>query len=242
MLTSGRGSVLVLEEVSAAYDGVQVLYEVSLHLEHGEIVCVIGANGAGKTTILRTISGMLVPITGRIWFENARIDRLPPHMIARRGIAHVPEGRRIFDQLTVEENLRMGAFLLQSPRQVKEAFDQVYQIFPILAQRRTQRAGTLSGGEQQMLAIARGLMSNPKLLLLDEPSLGLAPKVIDMLFEVILTLNGLGKTILLVEQNASRALEIAHRAYVLEVGRITLSGPAKELQENEHVRRAYLGM
>jgi branched-chain amino acid transport system ATP-binding protein len=234
--------VLVLEEVSAAYDGVQVLYEVSLHLEHGEIVCVIGANGAGKTTILRTISGMLVPITGRIWFENARIDRLPPHMIARRGIAHVPEGRRIFDQLTVEENLRMGAFLLQSPRQVKEAFDQVYQIFPILAQRRTQRAGTLSGGEQQMLAIARGLMSNPKLLLLDEPSLGLAPKVIDMLFEVILTLNGLGKTILLVEQNASRALEIAHRAYVLEVGRITLSGPAKELQENEHVRRAYLGM
>lgn len=234
--------MLVLEEVSAAYDGVQVLYEVSLHLEHGEIVCVIGANGAGKTTILRTISGMLVPITGRIWFENARIDRLPPHMIARRGIAHVPEGRRIFDQLTVEENLRMGAFLLQSPRQVKEAFDQVYQIFPILAQRRTQRAGTLSGGEQQMLAIARGLMSNPKLLLLDEPSLGLAPKVIDMLFEVILTLNGLGKTILLVEQNASRALEIAHRAYVLEVGRITLSGPAKELQENEHVRRAYLGM
>jgi len=234
--------VLVLEEVSAAYDGVQVLHEVSLYLEHGEIVCVIGANGAGKTTILRTISGMLVPITGRIWFENARIDRLPPHMIARLGIAHVPEGRRIFDQLTVEENLRMGAFLLQSPRQVKEAFDQVYQIFPILAQRRNQRAGTLSGGEQQMLAIARGLMSNPKLLLLDEPSLGLAPKVIDMLFEVILTLNGLGKTILLVEQNASRALEIAHRAYVLEVGRITLSGPAKELQENEHVRRAYLGM
>lgn len=234
--------MLVLEEVSAAYDGVQVLHEVSLYLEHGEIVCVIGANGAGKTTILRTISGMLVPITGRIWFENARIDRLPPHMIARLGIAHVPEGRRIFDQLTVEENLRMGAFLLQSPRQVKEAFDQVYQIFPILAQRRNQRAGTLSGGEQQMLAIARGLMSNPKLLLLDEPSLGLAPKVIDMLFEVILTLNGLGKTILLVEQNASRALEIAHRAYVLEVGRITLSGPAKELQENEHVRRAYLGM
>lgn len=234
--------MLVLEEVSAAYDGVQVLYGVSLHLEHGEIVCVIGANGAGKTTILRTISGMLVPITGRIWFENARIDRLPPHMIARRGIAHVPEGRRIFDQLTVEENLRMGAFLLQSTRQVKEAFDQVYQIFPILAQRRNQRAGTLSGGEQQMLAIARGLMSNPKLLLLDEPSLGLAPKVIDMLFEVILTLNGLGKTILLVEQNASRALEIAHRAYVLEVGRITLSGPAMELQENEHVRRAYLGM
>ncbi|MDR7435417.1 MAG: ABC transporter ATP-binding protein [Armatimonadota bacterium] len=234
--------MLVLEEVSAAYDGVQVLYDISLRLEQGEIVCVIGANGAGKTTILRTISGLLAPIAGRIWFENTRIDRLPPHAIARRGIAHVPEGRRIFDQLTVEENLRMGAFLLQDWHQVREAFDHVYQIFPILFQRRGQRAGTLSGGEQQMLAIARGLMSNPKLLLLDEPSLGLAPKVIDMLFEVILNLNRLGRTILLVEQNASRALEIAHRAYVLEVGRVTLSGPARELQENEYVRRAYLGM
>ncbi|HID85845.1 MAG TPA: ABC transporter ATP-binding protein, partial [Anaerolineae bacterium] len=206
------------------------------------IVTLIGANGAGKTTTLKAISGLIHPASGRIEFQGQRIDRLSPPKIVALGISHVPEGRRVFPDMTVLENLEMGAFSLGDDRpRIKANLERVYQLFPILAERKTQLAGTLSGGEQQMLAIGRGLMSDPKVFLLDEPSLGLAPMLVDKIFEIIQQINHEGRTILLVEQNAYLALRIADRAYVMETGRIVLEGEAAALLDNEYVKKAYLG-
>ncbi|MGC8837584.1 MAG: ABC transporter ATP-binding protein [Anaerolineae bacterium] len=231
-----------LSDVHSYYGKAHILKGISLEVSEGEIVTLIGANGAGKTTTLRTISGLIHPAQGRIEFMGQRIDHLPAPKIVRLGISHVPEGRRVFPNMTVSENLDMGGFVLGNDRaRLQENRERVYALFPLLAERRNQLAGTLSGGEQQMLAIGRGLMSSPKVFLLDEPSLGLAPKLVELIFEVIQDINKQGTTILLVEQNAAMALRIAHRAYVLETGRIALQGSAEELMGNEHVRRAYLG-
>ena len=206
----------------------------------GEIVTILGNNGAGKTTTLKTISGLLHPARGTITLEEQSLVDVPPHAIVSRGVAHVPEGRRIFNRLTVRENLMMGAYL-RSDSGVAGDLDRVFGLFPRLAERLTQVAGTLSGGEQQMLAIGRALMARPRLLLLDEPSMGLAPVLVEQIFDTILDINRQGMTILLVEQNAAMALSIAHRGYVLETGSIALEGTAVELSENANVRRAYLG-
>ena len=206
----------------------------------GEIVTILGNNGAGKTTTLKTISGLLHPSRGAITLEDESLLDVPPHAIVSRGIAHVPEGRRIFNRLTVRENLLMGAYL-RSDAGVSADLERVFGLFPRLAERLTQVAGTLSGGEQQMLAIGRALMANPRLLLLDEPSMGLAPVLVEQIFDTISDINRQGMTILLVEQNAAMALSIAHRGYVLETGSIALTGTAAELSENADVRRAYLG-
>ena len=231
-----------LSDVHSYYGKAHILKGISLEVSEGEIVTLIGANGAGKTTTLRTISGLLHPAQGRIEFMGQRIDHLPPPKIVQMGISHVPEGRRVFPNMTVSENLDMGGFVLGNDQaRLRQNRERVYALFPLLAERRNQLAGTLSGGEQQMLAIGRGLMSNPKVFLLDEPSLGLAPKLVELIFEVIQDINQQGTTILLVEQNAAMALRVAHRAYVLETGRIALQGPAEALMGNEHVRRAYLG-
>jgi branched-chain amino acid transport system ATP-binding protein len=233
--------VLEVRAITVRYDEVPAVREVSLTVHQGGIVSIIGSNGAGKSSILRAISGVIHPQQGTILLDGIRIDQLASHQIARRGIAHVPEGRRIFPHLTVLENLRMGALIVPGRQEVESHLQAVFELFPILAERRRQLGGTLSGGEQQMLAIGRGLMSDPKLLLLDEPSLGLAPKVVDAVFDVIDRLHRQGRTILLVEQNAYRSLEIAERAYVLETGRIVLEGRAGELINDAHVKRAYLG-
>jgi branched-chain amino acid transport system ATP-binding protein len=233
--------VLEVRSITVSYDQVPAVREASLTVREGEIVSIIGSNGAGKSTILRAISGVIHPFSGSIVLDGRRIDEMPPHQVARLGIAHVPEGRRIFPHLSVAENLRMGGLMVREGSRIEALLQAVFELFPILAERRRQLGGTLSGGEQQMLAIGRGLMSGPKLLLLDEPSLGLAPKVVDAVFDVISRLHGEGRTILLVEQNAYRSLEIAGRAYVLETGRIVLEGRAGELIDHPHVRRAYLG-
>jgi branched-chain amino acid transport system ATP-binding protein len=233
--------VLRVDGVTVAYDQVAALRDVSLLVYPGEIVSIIGANGAGKTTLLRTISGLVHPLTGSIHFEAARIDRMEPHQIARLGIAHVPEGRRIFPYLSVQENLWMGGLQIRERSQIEARLEEVFGLFPVLAQRRRQAGGTLSGGEQQMLAIGRALVADPKLLLLDEPSLGLAPKVVDAVFDAIARLHAQKRTVLLVEQNAYLSLEVADRAYVLETGRVVLEGKAAELIDHPHVRRAYLG-
>jgi len=211
-------------------------------VEEGQIVAIIGSNGAGKTTILKTISGLLHPVSGSIEFEGVRIDRYPTHIVTGMGIAHVPEGRHIFSRMNVLENLYLGAYTRKSEEERKKALKHVFELFPILEERQTQRAGTLSGGEQQMLAIARGLMSRPKLLMLDEPSLGLMPMLVTKLFETIKRINEEGTTILLVEQNVREALELADRAYVLMTGNIVLEGTGKELLETDLVKKAYLGM
>jgi len=234
--------MIKLHEVETYYGKAIILKGISMSLNQGEIVTLIGANGAGKSTTLKTISGLLRPTSGVIEFMNIRIDRLPPTKIVRMGVAHVPEGRQIFPDMMVIENLEMGGFVLgNDKKKLSEALERVFHLFPILKERSKQLAGTLSGGEQQMLAMGRGLMSDPKLYLLDEPSLGLAPKIVDRIFEVILQINQDGKTILLVEQNANLALRNAHRAYVMETGRITLEGKASELLGNEYIRKAYLG-
>jgi branched-chain amino acid transport system ATP-binding protein len=234
--------MIKLHEVETYYGKAIILKGISMSLDQGEIVTLIGANGAGKSTTLKTISGLLRPASGVIEFMNIRIDRLPPTKIVRMGVAHVPEGRQIFPDMMVIENLEMGGFVLgNDKKKLSEALERVFHLFPILKERSKQLAGTLSGGEQQMLAMGRGLMSDPKLYLLDEPSLGLAPKIVDRIFEVILQINQDGKTILLVEQNANLALRNAHRAYVMETGRITLEGKASELLGNEYIRKAYLG-
>jgi branched-chain amino acid transport system ATP-binding protein len=212
---------------------------MSIEVQNGEIVTLIGANGAGKSTTLKTVSGLLRSRTGEITFMNERIDNMPPHKIQRKGLAHVPEGRRIFMQMTVKENLEMGAY--SRPGEADEALDTVYARFPRLKERRKQIAGTLSGGEQQMLAMGRGLMSRPKLMMLDEPSMGLAPVLVEQIFEIITGLRDEGVTILLVEQNASMALQIANRAYVLETGVVAFSGPSGELSQSDEIRKAYLG-
>jgi branched-chain amino acid transport system ATP-binding protein len=235
-------ALLVLENVHTYYGNVHALKGINLTVEEGEIVTLIGANGAGKTTTLRTISGLIKPREGRIIFDGQELNKVPAHKIVYMGISHAPEGRKIFPTLTVEENLLLGAYSLGNDRKAIEANkERVFALFPRLAERRKQLAGTLSGGEQQMLAIGRALMSKPRLLLLDEPSLGLAPMLVKAIFETIKEINRQGVTILLVEQNARAALKLAQRAYVLETGRIVLSGPSHELLQDERVRKAYLG-
>jgi branched-chain amino acid transport system ATP-binding protein len=232
--------VLEVENLHVYYGEIHALKGVTLNVGKGEIVTLLGSNGAGKTTTLKTLSGLLLPRSGQIVLDGEPLLGLPPHAIVRRGIAHVPEGRRIFNRLTVLENLEMGAYA-RTDGSVAQDFERVFSIFPRLKERRTQVAGTLSGGEQQMLAIARALMAAPRLLLLDEPSMGLAPVLVEQIFETIQDINRHSTTILLVEQNAAMALSIAHRGYVLETGAVALSGSAAELHENPSVRRAYLG-
>lgn len=233
--------MLSLNGVVTYYGNIQALRGISLEVKEGEMVALIGSNGAGKTTTLRTISGLLPTHSGEIRFRGEPIHSIPPFEIIRKGIAHCPEGRRVWPDMTVFENLRMGAYLRKDLLEVKNDLEKMYDLFPILKDRQNQIAGSLSGGEQQMLAIARALMSKPELLLLDEPSLGLAPIVVERVAETITSLNQAGTTILLVEQNAKLALMISSRAYVLQVGRIILFGYSKDLLVNEEVQKAYLG-
>ncbi|EPF17429.1 MAG: ABC transporter ATP-binding protein [Microcystis aeruginosa Ma_MB_F_20061100_S19] len=233
--------MLEINDLSVNYGGIKALEQVSLRVEKGEIVTLIGANGAGKTTTLKTVSRLLTAKTGRIIYQGQDITHLPPHEIVKRGIAHSPEGRRILARQTVLTNLQLGAYTRSDRLGVKSDIEEQWQLFPRLSERREQLAGTLSGGEQQMLAIARALMSRPKLLLLDEPSLGLAPQIVREIFSIIRKLNESGVTILLVEQNANLALETANRGYVLEAGRLTIAGKAGDLLRDERVKQAYLG-
>ena len=232
--------MLEIDDLHVFYGEIQALKGVALEVRPGEIVTLLGNNGAGKTTTLKSISGLLAPRRGRIALEGQPLSGVPPHEIVLRGIAHVPEGRRIFNRLTVRENLMMGAYL-RNDQGISADLDRVFALFPVLKERVGQVAGTLSGGEQQMLAIGRALMARPRLLLLDEPSMGLAPVLVERIFETVADINRQGTTILLVEQNAAMALTIAHRGYVLETGTIALGGTAAELAQNPDVRRAYLG-
>ncbi len=232
--------MLQVDNLNVYYGNIHAVKNISFSVDTGEIVTLIGANGAGKSTILKTISGLLRSKTGSITFDDINISSTAPHKIVKNGIAHVPEGRRVFAQLTVEENLEMGAYT-QQVSSIPESLDIVFQRFPRLKERRRQIAGTLSGGEQQMLAMGRALMSRPKLMMLDEPSMGLAPILVEQIFDIIQELHKSGTTILLVEQNALMALSIADRGYVLETGEIVLSAPASELMSNEAVKAAYLG-
>ena len=234
------GTVLTVKNINVYYGAIHALKGISLDVNRGEIVTLIGANGAGKSTTLHTISGLLRSKTGDIEFLESSISHVPAHKIVSMGISHVPEGRRIFQGLTVEENLQMGAFVTKKDR-IAHNLEYVYEQFPRLKERTSQIAGTLSGGEQQMLAMGRALMSDPELLMLDEPSMGLAPILVDQIFDIIVNLNKAGTTILLVEQNAQMALSVADRAYVIETGRITLSGTGEELANSEEVKKAYLG-
>ncbi len=233
--------MLELVDVKSSYGPIKALKGISLTVKKGEIVTLLGANGAGKSTTLMTISGVNRAVDGEIRYKGERIDGLPAHEIVFKGLSQVPEGRRIFSRLSVRENLDMGAFTLKDKAAISKNLAEVYELFPVLKERASQPGGTLSGGEQQMLAIGRALMSNPELLLLDEPSLGLAPIIVTKIFKIIKDINERGVTVLLVEQNAKAALKLAHRAYVLETGNITLEGPAHELLENEQVKKAYLG-
>ena len=233
--------MLEIKDINVYYGAIHAIKGISLTVNKGEIVTLIGANGAGKSTTLRTISGLLKPKTGSIEFMGKNISAIPAHQIVKEGISQVPEGRRIFAEMTVIENLELGAFTRTDKTTIEEDMQMVFRRFPRLEERREQLAGTLSGGEQQMLAMGRALMSRPKLLLLDEPSMGLAPLLIKEIFSIIEDINQTGTTVLLVEQNANMALSIANRAYVLETGRITLSGDAKELAASEEIRKAYLG-
>ena len=232
--------MLSVKDLNVYYGPIHAVKGVSFHVDEGEIVTLIGANGAGKSTILKTVSGLMKPKGGEVDFLDKKISGVAPHKIVKMGIAHVPEGRRIFTRMTVEENLEMGAFTAPNSS-VEEGKELVFRQFPRLKERRKQTAGTLSGGEQQMLAMGRALMSKPTLMMLDEPSMGLAPILVEQVFEIIKRLHEAGTTILLVEQNAQMALSIADRAYVLETGKISLSGTGKELSESESIRKAYLG-
>lgn len=234
-------AMLELKDVHSYYGHIHALKGISLTVEKEEIVTLIGANGAGKTTTLRTISGLLHPRQGSIWLDGEKLDGLPPHMIVRKGIGQSPEGRQIFPRLTVMENLDMGAYARTDKEGIRSDLERVFSLFPRLAERRKQPGGTLSGGEQQMLAMGRALMTRPRVLLLDEPSMGLAPMLVETIFDIIRALNQEGVTILLVEQNAAKALAIARRGYVIETGQIVLSDNAENLQQNELVRKAYLG-
>ncbi|MGN0979703.1 MAG: ABC transporter ATP-binding protein [Candidatus Avoscillospira sp.] len=233
-------SLLNVEHINVYYGAIHAVKDVSFHVEEGEIVTLIGANGAGKTTTLQTISGLLHARTGSITFQGESITGVPAHKLVSRGLAQVPEGRRVFLQMSVQENLEMGAFT-RSGSEVDQSIAEVYERFPRLLERKNQIAGTLSGGEQQMLAMGRALMSKPKLLMMDEPSMGLAPILVEQIFEIIKELHKAGTTILLVEQNAEMALKIADRAYVLESGAVSLSGTGKELAESDAIKKAYLG-
>ena len=234
--------MLEIEELDVAYDDLQALWGVALRLGSGEIVALIGPNGAGKSTLLRTIAGLVRPRRGEVWFQGQPITRTRPHDLVGRGIALVPEGRRLFARMSVLENLELGAFNPGARARRHETLAWVYQIFPILRERRHQVAGSLSGGEQQMLAVGRSLMARPRLLLLDEPSWGLAPRLVEQILQIIAEINRRGVTILMVEQNVPAALGLAGRAYILETGRIVAEGPAAELLGQDHVRRSYLGL
>ncbi|MBQ1539811.1 MAG: ABC transporter ATP-binding protein [Desulfovibrio sp.] len=234
--------MLELRQVNTYYGKIQALQDVSIRVDDGEIVTLIGANGAGKSTTLMTVCGILHPRSGEIVWNGAPIHQLPPHDIVKLGISQVPEGRLIFPELTVRENLDLGAFLRSDRDGIASDMDYVFELFPILKERISQQGGTLSGGEQQMLAVGRALMARPKLLLLDEPSLGLAPIIIQQIFSIIQKVNADGTTVFLVEQNANQALRIAHRGYVMENGRIAMEGRASDLLASEEVRKAYLGM
>lgn len=235
-------SILNISNLNVHYGVIHALKDINFSINTGEIVTLIGANGAGKSTILRTISGLVSKSSGTIEFEGQEISHLTANKIASLRLNQVPEGRRVFTDLSVQDNLKLGAFLRKDRKKIAEDLENVYDIFPRLFERKKQRAGSLSGGEQQMLAMGRGLMNNPKLLLLDEPSMGLAPLLVQEIFRVIKDINKLGTTILLVEQNANLALEIANRAYVLETGSITLSGDAKVIRDDKGVKEAYLGI
>ncbi len=234
-------SMLKIDNINVYYGSIHALKGVSLEVNQGEIVTLIGANGAGKSTLLKTLSGLLKPKEGSITYLNSSIAGKPAQDVVKAGISHVPEGRRVFADMSVEENIELGAFLRKDKAGIQQDFQKVYQIFPRLHERRKQSAGTLSGGEQQMLAMGRAIMARPKLLLLDEPSMGLAPLMVKTIFEVVKDINKEGTTILLVEQNANMALSIADRAYVIETGRVILSGTAEELQASEEIKNAYLG-
>ncbi|NTW28800.1 MAG: ABC transporter ATP-binding protein [Coriobacteriia bacterium] len=234
-------ALLKVDGIHSFYGKIEALRGISLEVKQGEIVTLIGANGAGKSTTLKTISGQIAPKVGSIVYDGAPIGGMPPHLITAKGIIQVPEGRRIFSRMTVMENLEMGAFLRKDKDGIRADLEHVFELFPRMKERVGQQGGTLSGGEQQMLAIGRAIMSQPKLLMLDEPSMGLAPVVVELIFETILKLHDAGITILLVEQNANMALSIADRGYVLATGEITLTGTGKELLANEAVRGAYLG-
>ena len=240
-VATGEGVILKVEDVHTYYGTIHALKGVSLEVKAGEIVTLIGANGAGKSTTLRSINGLNHPREGRIVFQGTDITDTAPHDIVQMGISQSPEGRRIFPRMSVLENLEMGAFQREDRSTIQEDFDRVFELFPRLHERRSQKAGTLSGGEQQMVAIGRALMAKPKLLLLDEPSMGLAPIFVEKIFEIVLEINQAGTPVLLVEQNALMALDVANRGYVLETGRVALEGPAAELKVNDRVRKTYLG-
>ncbi len=234
--------MLEVKKISVSYLGVPVIREVSFKVEEGQMVSIVGSNGAGKSTLLKTISGLLRPLTGEISFQGRKIDTLPPFQITALGLSHIPEGRKIFSKLTVMDNLLVGAHTRRSNLEVQESLGEIYQLFPILDERKNQRGETLSGGEQQMLAIARGLMSKPKLMMLDEPSLGLMPSLSVKVIEVLKRISSQGTTILLVEQKVRDALQLADRAYVLQTGSIVLEGAGSELLKSDMIRKAYLGM
>ena len=238
---SSFGFMLTIENISVNYGAINALKGVSMHVGQGEVITLIGANGAGKTTTLRTITGLLAPREGRIVFEGEDISAAPTHRLVAKGIAMSPEGRGVFANLSVRENLQMGAYLKKNKREIAEDMEQAFRMFPRLKEREAQKAGTLSGGEQQMLAMGRALMSRPRLLLLDEPSLGLAPLVVHTIFEAIEEIRSKGTTILLVEQNAHAALKHSDRAYVLETGKIVMEGPSKDLAADPRIKEAYLG-
>jgi len=235
-------SLLKLEKLSFSYGDLRVLWDVDLEVRQGEIVTVVGANGAGKSTTLRNVSRLVKPGQGSLTFQGADLAKLESHQVVELGIIQVPEGRRIFPEMTVVENLRMGSYVKSTRPDRQKNMDWVFSLFPRLAERRGQLGGTMSGGEQQMLAIGRGLMANPKLLLLDEPSLGLSPLFVRNIFDIIKEINRQGVTILLVEQNVFQSLRISHRAYVLETGRVVLTGPGEQLLKDDHIKKAYLGM
>jgi branched-chain amino acid transport system ATP-binding protein len=234
--------IIQLKNIEAGYGELKIIHNVSMEIDLHETVALVGANGAGKSTLIKTITGMLPITTGSIEFEDRHIENSPPHTIITHGISLVPEGRRLFPYMTVMENLELGAYIEKDQKAVQQNLMWVFKLFPVLKERRKQLAGTFSGGEQQMLTIGRALMSRPKFLILDEPSLGLAPVVVDDVFETVTRLRAEGVTILLVEQNVRRSLEISDRAYVLENGRVVMSGAASELLENENIKKAYLGM
>lgn len=234
-------AMLEIKDLEVHYGVIKAIKGASFEVKEGEVIALIGANGAGKTTILHTISGLIAPSKGSVMFEGQDITKVPAHKIVSLGMAHVPEGRRVFAQLTVLENLKLGAYTRKDKKEMEETLNMVYERFPRLKERKNQVAGTLSGGEQQMLAMGRALMSHPKLILMDEPSMGLSPILVEEIFKIIRDISAGGTTVLLVEQNAKKALSIADRAYVLETGNITLSGDAKQLMNDESVKKAYLG-
>ena len=234
--------MLKIEKLNFAYGDLKVLWDVDLEVHEGEIVTVVGANGAGKSTTLKNISRLVTPASGSITFQGESLIKVPPHDVVERGLVQVPEGRRIFPEMTVMENLRMGSYVKGTRGDRQKNIDWVFELFPRLKEREKQLGGTMSGGEQQMLAIARGLMANPKLLLLDEPSLGLSPLLVKNIFDIITGINKQGVTILLVEQNVYQSLRISHRAYVMETGRVVLTGRGDDLLNNDHIKKAFLGM